>query len=405
MVQIVQSSRSLDEQKYLQAQKSLSAHLQRKDLGYLHLPHRVQLWLDCQKLADSWRSKFEKIYVLGIGGSSLGIKTLVEIFNLKQISVIDNVDPIVFNQVLSTVEDFNKVGWVVISKSGKTIETLTALEFVHQIYKEKNIRLENRCLVITENDSNPLSMWAENFGVPKLEVPKDVGGRYSVLSPVGMFPAAFAGLNIEQIRLGAIEALKNTTLVGHLMSHFISSFEAQEWITEFWFYSSRTTYLGQWWMQLWAESLAKKKNKFNQEAPRVSTPISAIGASDQHSILQQVMEGARDKFVVFWRFKDTKDFGPSLTQNYFSETQVLLNKKMGELLWAEQEATCEAMTSHRVSTLTLNAENLQEKSLGFIFMLLQITTGGLGELLEINAFDQPGVELGKRLAIDKLKNA
>lgn len=403
MIDIAQTNRPPNSDVLSHCQNALHSLLKRKDLGFLDLPHRIGLWQESQKLGNQWRERFQQLVVLGIGGSSLGIRTLIEVFNVQNVIVLDNVDGVAFHRDLEQIKDWQKTGWAVISKSGSTIETLCALEFVQQIYREKGIRFDQRVMVISEFTDNSLSHWAQEYSIPRLEVPKDVGGRYSVLSPVGMFPAAYMGLDIEAMRLGALRALQSTTTVTQLMEQFSSSFQRQEWITNFWFYSSRMKYFGMWWMQLWAESLAKRTNRQGKEAPRVSTPISAIGATDQHSVLQQVMEGAKDKFVVFWQFADTLGAGPTLTQSTFPETKDLVGRRMGELLVVEAEATCQGLSLNGVSTMTLKVNQLNEETLGHLLMIFQVLVGGLGELLEINAFDQPGVELGKRLAKEKLR--
>lgn len=405
MIEIIQKSRATDMALHDLCQNALRSLMQRKDIGFIDLPHRVQLWNESQKLAQIWRDKFHQLVVLGIGGSSLGARAILEVFNGQNVIIIDNVDPIAFKSETDKIKDWNKTAWAVISKSGTTIETLCALEHVHQIYQSKNLRLDQKCVVITEPVENSLGRWAQEFSIPQLEIPLDVGGRYSVLSPVGIFVAAFLGVNIEAIRQGALRSLKNTTLLTQLMAQFMGSFHRQEWITQFWFYTSRMKWFGLWWVQLWAESLGKKTNRLGKDAPRVSTPMTATGATDQHSILQQVMEGTKDKFVVFWRFDDSEGQGETLTKNIFPETAALVGRKMGTLLAAEAQSTCEALTINGVSTMTLKAKSLDEETLGEMFMTLQVLVGGLGELLEINAFDQPGVELGKRLAKEKLSKA
>lgn len=405
MIEIAQTSRTVSTDLNMNCQNALASLLKRKDLGFLELPHRVQLWNEACRQGGLFRERYDQLVVLGIGGSSLGIRTLIEVFNSDRVLVIDNVDGITFERELQKVKDWKRTGWAIISKSGTTIETLTALEFILQIYKQKNLRFDKQSIVITENKENSLMSWAKEHSIPSLEIPLDVGGRFSVLSPVGIFPAAFMGLQTESLRQGALQALQKTTVLTQLMAQFKGSFEREEWITQFWFYCGRTHYLGQWWMQLWAESLAKKFNRQGKDAHRVSTPLMAIGATDQHSVLQQVMEGARDKFAVFWRFADSEKTGIELASSHFVETKDLVGRKMGDLLAIEAESTVEALTMSGVSTMTLKLPYLNEESLGCLFMTLQVIVGGLGQLIEINAFDQPGVELGKRLAKEKLKKA
>ena len=159
---------------------------------------------------------------------------------------------------------------------------------------------------------------------------------------------------------------------------------------------------GLWTQQLWAESLGKAKTRNGDPAPRASTPLPALGSSDQHSILQQVMEGSRDKFLCFLRVAASEEKSQTLERNLFDCQTLMMGKSMGGLFSAMADATRQALESSGVQSLTLTAESLDERSMGALFMLFEITVATIGEVLGINAFDQPGVELGKRLARDIL---
>jgi len=246
---------------------------------------------------------------------------------------------------------------------------------------------------------------ADKNQIPRLEIPLDVGGRFSVLSPVGMFVASFLNLQVDDFRAGARKALLSEDLISEFIAQTIQSFERKESITLFWFYNSSLFSLGGWLQQLWAESLGKKVNLSGEAAPFVSTPIYAISASDQHSILQQVIEGLKDKFVVFLRFEKNEQGSVVLNNSHFAETKNLVQKTMGVLLAAEAEATEEALRKSGVSTFACSTKVMDEFTLGYVFMFFQLVVAGIGEYLQINAFDQPGVELGKRLAKEKLNKA
>jgi glucose-6-phosphate isomerase len=188
-----------------------------------------------------------------------------------------------------------------------------------------------------------------------------------------------------------------------LTAQSLKSFEREEWITLFWVYCNRLFTWGLWVQQLWAESLAKKKNRQGQEAPRASTPIALVGANDQHSVLQQVAEGARDKFIWFMRVRESETAGPVLKKSQFANQTYLEGKSLGALLSAESQATMKALQQNQVQSLCLEVDRLDEATMGALFMILELVVGALGEAFDINAFDQPGVELGKRLALEILK--
>lgn len=404
MLEITQALHPLDKTILHKCQESLQLFLKRNDIGFPHLIERISLWQQSHKAGQEFHQRFTRLVVVGLGGSSLGTRVIAEVFRAKNLFFVDNVDAIEFETLLEELGDLKEVGWVFISKSGSTIESLCALEFLDQVYKEEKLSLASQSLIISEPKENTLTKWAKNHSVPSCEIPLDVGGRFSVLSPVGMMPAAFLGLDLEKIRVGAAQALQDTDLVSQTMAHVAQSFQREEWITLLWFYGSRLKNFGSWFQQLWAESLGKARARGGGVAPRASTPMWAVGASDQHSILQQVMEGARDKFVVFMRVEEAEGGSQRLHRVQFKETQDLQGRTMGELLRAEALATQEALSQEGVSTMTFKTKVLDEHTLGYLFMFWELVVAGLGEYLQIDAFDQPGVELGKRLAKEKLKN-
>lgn len=404
MLEISQAHHSVNPQTLQKCQESLQVFLQRKDIGFPQLVERIPLWEQAYEAGQKFHQRFTRLVVVGLGGSSLGTRVIAEVFRAKNLFFVDNVDALEFETLVEDLGDLKEVGWVFISKSGTTIESLCALEFLDQIYQQEHLSLAQQSLVISEPRENTLTQWAKKHNLITCDIPLDVGGRFSVLSPVGMMPAAFLGLDLEKIRLGARMALESKDLVAQTMAQMAQSFDRQEWITLLWFYGSRLKNFGGWFQQLWAESLGKARNRSGVEAPRASTPMWAVGASDQHSILQQVMEGARDKFVVFMRIEEAEGGAQKLLKNQFKETQDLCGRTMGELLRAEALATQEALSQSGISTMTFKTKVLDEQTLGFLFMFWELVVAGLGEYLQIDAFDQPGVELGKRLAKQKLKN-
>lgn len=400
------SSKSEVHQKSLAA---LEALLQRKDLGFFQVPNRTPLWEQAQDKAIELRRQFKNMVVIGIGGSSLGPRAIQEIFlspeQPHQLYFLDNVDPIDLQRVLKRVGDLEKTCWVIISKSGTTMETLVAAQEVISLYQRKNLPIRKHFRVVTEPVENPLSKWAEVNQVESLELPVDVGGRFSVLTAVGMLPAAFIGLDLEKVRQGAISAIQDLDKVAEMMDQTIQSWQRNEWITFFWFYSSLQKSFGGWVQQLWAESLAKTVDNLGRPAPRVSTPISAIGTCDQHSLLQQVMEGAKDKFVVFVRSPELESSGEKIAKFDFAKLDFMNGHSMGELLAAEAMATQNGLKENSVSTMSIEAGLLTPQSLGYNFMYWELVVAGLGQYLDINAFNQPGVELGKRLARELLSRS
>lgn len=396
-------------QKIESLQKNYADLINNTEIQWLRLPQNKELTQTSISRAAELKKDFNKMVVLGIGGSSLGVRVIQEVLNSPanshQLFVWDNVDALEIERSWPQLGDLNKANWVVTSKSGKTVETLLTLEYVMQKYKEQGISFLDKVTVITEKRSNPLYDWATKNSIPVLEIPVPVGGRFSVLTPVGILPAAFIGADVQKIMSGAEKAVKDQKNISYFVDQTLSSWERQEWITTFFFYNSKLRWFGDWLMQLWAESLAKKETRSGTPAPRCSTPFSIVGSSDQHSILQQLMEGAKDKFTVFFRSQDTEAAGSVLKSTEFSEISFMVNKTMGQLIQAQAIGTEKAMQAEGKSTMSMVFPKLDAEGLGYLIMFMQMSVGLLGEAMQINAYNQPGVELGKVLTKEKLSKA
>lgn len=405
--QIIQNSNSTNKNQLDLAHTAFEKLKKRTDLGFLNTFSQHKLFETSLSRAQDLRRQYKTMAVLGMGGSSLGARAILEMCQDKvdrKVLFFDNVDSHRFYQRIEAINNLEEVHWVIISKSGNTIETLNMANFIDQQMNTRNQKFHKHCTVITEDKSNPLKNWALTHNVPTLELPQDIGGRFSVFTPVGLLPAAFAGLNIDQINVGIQNGLKNHQLVSNLSAQMLQSFQREEWISVQWPYCDDLKEFCYWFSQLWAESLAKVETRDSQSAPRVSTPVGYIGASDQHSVLQQVAEGTKDKFVIFYRVKRTESAGPKLLRNLFAGEDILLGHSMGDLISAEAQATQESLTEKGVSTLTLSVQSLDEATSAELMQTWMVVVGILGEALNINAFNQPGVESGKVRAKQLLKS-
>lgn len=389
------------------ARASLKALKARTDLGFLQLPQREELWTSSEARGREIRKQARELFVLGMGGSSLGGRALVQALRKwnepHSVEFLDNVDADRFWKILKSRRDLTNAHFVIVSKSGNTIETLTMAEFIDQHLRSSGFKkLSTVSTVISEIDDNPLMRWARKEGVPALEIPKDVGGRFSILTPVGLLPAAFYGLDVAALREGAAWAYDQDELLAELTAQSLASFSREEWVTLFWAYADGLRDFGFWTQQLWAESLGKAKGRDGKAAPRASTPMAAVGSSDQHSILQQVMEGARDKFLWFFRVNQSElsstNDGAKIEKTLFDCQNLMNGKSMGDLFAAMAQATQSALEKQGVQSLTLTTDKLDERSMGALFMMLEMVVGAIGEAMNINAFDQPGVEAGKIIA-------
>jgi glucose-6-phosphate isomerase len=381
------------------AEQAVKTVLETKPGGLLGLEAQLAEYASTtSESLKSFKARHREFVIVGIGGSSLGIQVLTESFNRKNFHFIDNVDAYHVEEMLQKFSNIHEVGWVFISKSGRTVETLAALELIQQFATERSVSLPQHSLVVTEKKESDLYNWSQKNGVLFFEIPLSVGGRFSVLSAVGLVPAVLMDLNLQKIQEGALKAYADKETLLALTQASLESFARDEWVTVLWSYSSRLKSFGFWWQQLWAESLAKKINRKGQPALRASTPLPLVGATDQHSVLQQVMEGARDKMVMFLRVEEAEKGQMVLNNTSLSETQTLKGKTLGSLLKAEAEAIQKALTEVGVPNISVQIPGLREENVAHLFMFFQLLVMTLGEALDINTFDQPGVELGKVMA-------
>lgn len=401
MLELSQVSPSFSEANLRRAQAAWATFHQTADKpGFFHLPDDSQIWESSREAAERLWPDFDRLVVIGIGGSALGGRALVEALGSadRPVEFFENIDEHHLIQQLAGLPKLETTHFCIISKTGRTAETLALAQLVDSHLNSRRLNLADQCTVITGPKSSALRDWAQAYKVPCLDVPESVGGRFSVLSPVGLLPAAFSGIAMGKLREGARLGMTSEKLVTELTALTLDSFEREEWITLFWCYSYRWLGFAAWLQQLWAESLAKAKTHSGSAAPRVSSPFYCLGAVDQHSLLQQVVEGARDKWV--WFFRDTESEGRDLIfekQGRFGQTH-MENKSLGDLMRAEAQATQMCLEEVGVSHLSFQPQKLDARTLGGAFVQMELIVSLIGTLHNINTYDQPGVERGKVLA-------
>lgn len=334
---------------------------------------------------------FEDILILGTGGSSLGGKVLYALATEKspRLHFMDNIDPHTFERLFQKINP-KTTGILAISKSGSTVETLFQLLICLQRFEKEN--LQNQFMVITEPTSNPLRKIAKEYQWMCLDHPTNVGGRYSCFSVVGLLPVLLAGLDPYAFRKGAQVVLEQhlkddcpPALEGAAMSVYLENHH-QKTLSVMLPYADQLDFLALWYRQLWAESLGKEG--------KGSTPIRALGTVDQHSQLQLYLDGPKDKFFTLLA-PTWKGRGEKIHSSLIPEFK---DKTMGDLFAAEQKATYETLVRHHCPTRLITFDTLDESCLGALMMHFMIETILTSYLIEVNAFDQPAVEEGKRLA-------
>jgi len=359
-------------------------------------------------LAEEFR-QFKHVVVLGIGGSSLGGQTLYALadrgFGPKpgapRLHFLENIDPSSFETLLESL-DLTRTGVIVISKSGGTAEPLTqfiiVLEALHRALGRKPAA--GRCLALTEAKDNALRRMAERESIRLIEHDADIGGRFSVLSNVGVLPALIAGLDAEALRRGAEAVLTETlsakipraapAVLGAAVSVGLAELHNLR-ATVLMPYADELAHFGLWYRQLWAESLGK--------SGKGTTPIRAVGAVDQHSQLQLYLDGPADKmFTIIMLDQAGKGRRVPADLAADSELAYLAGRTMGDLLEAEQQATAESLMQRGRPTRVIRLERIDEERLGALFMHFILETLIAADLFGVPAFGQPAVEQGKVLA-------
>jgi len=391
------------------------------EMGFFSLPDARETAMAVQELADSFGQWFENIVVLGIGGSALGTITLRDALlgphyneldeeardHYPRLYVLDNVDPRGVSALLDRL-DLRRTLFNVVSKSGSTAETMSQYLVVEDRLKgllgEEATR--GHFLFTTDPASGILREIAEEEGIPALEVPPNVGGRFSVLSAVGLLPAAVVGIDIGELLAGAAEMVRRcetptlkenpagilATLLHN--AHHVHGASVHVLMP----YSDRLRSFAAWFQQLWAESLGKARDRSGEIVNRGPTPLQALGATDQHSLLQLLMEGPPDKVVLFMGVGGVEEpvAIPRIRQE-FSALSYLGGHSLAELLETERLATMEALRQEDRPNLAIQVEALSPRAMGELFMLFQIATAYAGALYGVDPLDQPGVELSKRL--------
>lgn len=402
-------------QKISAAHKEISKKKSAGKLGFMELPYKTGDAKKINAVAKKLKGKFENFVVVGIGGSALGNIALQCALNhpywnllekklrkgWMKLFVPDNVDPELIKG-LADVIDLRKTIFNVISKSGTTAECLANYFVLKKILIAKTGKKYRDHLIFTTDASRGfLRERARDENIMSFEVPANVGGRFSVLSPVGLVSAAFTGINTLKLLEGAA-AMDKKCSSENLYENPAALFAAIQYIlykkgkiiSVMMPYSNALYGVADWYRQLWAESLGKKTNTRGEAVYTGPTPIKSLGATDQHSQIQLYIEGPYDKIITFLSVKNFRATVriPKVGHNHYLE-----GHSLNELLKSEEEATRIALTKEKRPNLTIELPCIDEENIGGLLYLLELATAYAGELFEINAFDQPGVELGKQL--------
>lgn len=376
-------------------------------LPLLRLPAATDDLAALVPLADAHRNRFAEVVVLGTGGSSLGGQTLCALADAgfgqragaPRLRFVDNVDPYTL-ALLTGSPALERTGFIVISKSGSTAETLSQF-FVCYAALEKRVgdKAASQFTAITEPGDNVLRRLAKRLGIATLDHDPNVGGRYSVLSVVGLLPAMIAGLDAGAVRKGAAEVLapvlakrppqEVAPAIGAAVSIGLARHRGKA-NTVLMPYVDRLASFGLWFRQLWAESLGKGGHG--------TMPVNALGTVDQHSQLQLYLAGPDDKMFTVVML-DCAGSGARVDPKLANDKSLayLAARTIGDLMDAEQRATAATLVRNGRPTRIIRLERLDERVMGALMMHYMLETIIAAHLLGVDPYDQPAVEEGKVL--------
>ena len=411
------------------AREALLARHARGELGFFDLPDDRVTARACLDYARELPPAVDTMVLLGIGGSSLGPRALYSALARpldalrsrspgmpRRLLFPDNADPVTMRAVLE-VCDPNRTVWNVVTKSGGTAETAAQLLVVaDHLERALGARAKDHIVATTDPTAGALRATATARGWRTFDIPSNVGGRFSVLTAVGLLPSAVAGLDVVGLLdgaramrdrcLGDDPATNPALLLASLLHHH--HIARGRPMVVLMAYVDALYDTADWFRQLWAESLGKERSTDGTVIETGPTPIAARGATDQHSQLQLFVEGPRDKVVLMLTARQ-RELEVTIPDTELAHSRAeygyLAGRGMGVLLDAELRGTIGSLARRRRPVGTIALDRVDAPSLGSLLMLLECATAYAGPLYRVDPFDQPGVEEAKRLAYAALGRA
>ncbi len=375
--------------------KELNQHLL-KIIGtqnYVTTALDKQTYTKCIEEAQRIKSTASHLCVVGMGGSSLGAKAIHKTSD-GPLSFFDTLDPTIFEDEIGKLDDIESTHWLITSKSGNTVETIAMTSLLEELYEHNGLSLSKNCTLLCEDKESPLHRWAKKNEVYCVYLDSDICGRFSVLSPVGLIPAAFCDIPIDEFLDGIEWATQNTYLITELAAQSISFFNKQPTTTYFWFYTDLLSLFGSWLQQLWSESLGKIKK--DQQS---SFPIILRGPADQHSVLQQLSDSPATQQIVFVTVAEHYSDPQISNSDDPKKLSNLLNWKptsLVELINKQAETTMASLKEQGKNCLHIEIDELSPASLGALFISFELIVSVIGKYSELETYTQPHVEFSKQ---------
>ena len=381
----------------------VKADIARGALPILGIASQTSDLPEIEALASNIKANFDNLVVLGTGGSSLcghalsGYMTGEFAVRKPRVIFLQNIDPFTVDELFKAI-DVSRTAFLAISKSGVSIETLTQLSVCLERAKDHDV--SGRFYIITmpnkKENENPLRRIAAKFGISVFDHDPNIGGRFSILSNVGLVPAIVSGLDVRKLRLGAADFLNNMAGEAAISAAIhVALMRKNIWLNVLMTYPDRLEHVNIWYRQIWAESTGKNGTG--------STPIKSLGTIDQHSQMQNYLGGRKDKFYNFVT-EDFSGLGDRLV-SFDPESDYLNAHSLGDVIDAEQKATIETLAANNRPVRYIQTNRVDEENLGRLIMHFMLETIITSHLLGVNPYDQPAVEDGKNLARTILKRS
>ncbi len=377
---------------------------EKESIGYYNLVHQ-----DTSEIKEyALHVKQKNVVVIGIGGSTLGTYAIYKFLKhskelSKKLFFLETTDPIDIQAKLDGV-DLKDTLFIVISKSGTTVETISIFKYINSLVKID----KSNTVVVTEFDSK-LNAYAKIHQMKVFEIPKDVGGRFSVFSAVGLLPLAIVGIDIDEILRGIKEVydsfFEKKEVYRNIIkkARFFVEYKNNFNINVVFSYSSRLEGFNKWYIQLWGESLGKMDINSTRQG---LTPVGIIGPIDQHSFLQLIIGGKRDKTVTVIKVDDFDNHLkiPAIQLDGLEELDYLHDIEFSSLINMQADATIEALNNlNDIPCDVITIDGVSESAIASLMYEYELLTSVCAKFMYINAYDQPGVESGKIILKKKLQ--
>jgi glucose-6-phosphate isomerase len=395
------NSFNFDASKYIEEEHDKAINPAGEKQGFVDLPFDIEIVTEIQSKTLKFQNQYDTIVVLGIGGSMLGVQVLVDSLYIDDkiiVHCLDNIDPFVIEN-LSQNLDYSQTLFLVQTKSGGTPETIAQFLYFKEQLQSLNLNLEDHCIFVTDPERGYLRQLAnQNPKIVTFDIPANVGGRFSILTPMGLLISCLLDLDAQRLLDGAGSIYTSSKeLCASLANNQFQLYKQGVDQNVLMPYTSRLATLCKWYIQLLSESTGKEFDLSGNKVNVGITPVPATGATDQHSQVQLFKDGPFNKLIMTIQVENYNAF-PMICDDVPVGYEYLKGVTFGQLMDAELQGTRQSLTESGKPNLNIVINKVCEYTVGELLMMFELSVAYLGNMLNINTFDQPGVERGKIVA-------